>query len=53
MTCYQDDIFIVAKTEVECDQLLEKTLEQLEKAGVQLSREKYEFRLLQLMYLCH
>ena len=53
MACYLDDILIVAKTEEEHDQLLERTLERLEKAGVRLSREKCEFRLSQLMYLGH
>ena len=53
MACYLDDILIVTKTEEEHDHLLERTLEQLEKAGVRLSREKCEFRLSQLMYLGH
>ena len=53
VACYLDDILIVAKTEEEHDQLLEKTLERLEKAGVRLSQEKCEFRLSELRYLGH
>ena len=40
VACYLDDILIVAKTEEEHDQLLEKTLERLDKAGVRLRQEK-------------
>ena len=53
VACYLDDILIVAKTEEEHDELLEKTLERLEKAGVRLSQEKCEFRLSELRYLGH
>ena len=45
VACYLDDILIVAKTEEEHDQLLQRTLERLEKAGVRLRQEKCEFRL--------
>jgi len=36
VACYLDNILIVAKTEKEHDQLLERTLDRLEKAGVRL-----------------
>ena len=53
VACYLDDILIVAKTEEEHDQLLERTLERLEKAGERLRQEKCEFRLPELKYLGH
>ena len=53
VACYLDDILIVAKTEEEHDQLLERTLERLESAGVRLRQEKCEFRLSELRYLSH
>jgi len=41
--CYLDDILISAKTEEEHDRLLDQTLDRLEKAGIKLRQEKYEF----------
>ena len=49
-----DDILIIAKTEKEHDQLLERTLEQLQAAGVRLKQgDKCEFGLTELKYLGH
>ena len=53
VACYLDDILIVAKTEEEHDQLLQRTLERLEKAGVRLRQEKCEFGMPELKYLGH
>ena len=48
-----DDILISANTEEEHDRLLDQTLDRLEKAGIKLQQEKYEFRTRELEYLGH
>ena len=53
VACYLDDILIATKTEEEHDQLLEQTLERLEKAGIRLKQEKCEFYAKELQYLGH
>ena len=50
---YLDDILIATKTEEEHNQLLEQTLERLEKAGIRLKQEKCEFHAKELQYLSH
>ena len=52
VACYLDDLLIATKTE-EHDQLLEQTLERLEKAGIRLKQEKCEFYAKELQYLGH
>ena len=55
VTCYLDDllIYIATKIEEEYDQLLEQTLEGLEKAEIRLKQEKCEFYAEELQYLGH
>ena len=53
VACYLDDILIATKTEEEHDELLEQTLERLEKAGIRLRQEKCEFYAKELQYLGH
>ena len=51
--CYLDDFLISAKSEEEHDQLLDQTLDRLEKAGIKLRQEKCEFCTKELQYLGH